>query len=182
MPNHFPYSAVVFIFSWSKLQSSSVWWNSLPQLHTWHQILVSLKSKVQSLARYLPSLKGPECFHHLLYVQHWSLKFSQQGAHSHLLPLEVLKLCFILWLAQACKKEKKKKKKTHISLAQHYDGSPSRHVWRQMESESVSGLSEMSFTSAAHKESGHSRSGGLHGGKEGVSKNLSSTLTSLTQR
>ncbi|KAI9524918.1 hypothetical protein NQZ68_014453 [Dissostichus eleginoides] len=32
-------------------------------------------------------------------------------------------------------------------------------VLRQMESESVSGLSEMSFTSAAHKESGHRRPG-----------------------
>lgn len=36
---------------------------------------------------------------------------------------------------------------------------PGAHVRRQMESESMSGLSEMSFTSAARKESGHSRSG-----------------------
>ncbi|CAB1415814.1 unnamed protein product [Pleuronectes platessa] len=44
------------------------------------------------------------------------------------------------------------------SLQQH-SGSPGRHVRRQMESESVSGLSETSFTSAAHKESGHRRPG-----------------------
>lgn len=68
-----------------------------------------------------------------------------------------------------------------LTALQRYSGSPSRHVWRQMESESVSGLSEMSFTSAAHKESGHRRSGGLHSGKKEVCKNLSSTLTSLTQ-
>lgn len=58
---------------------------------------------------------------------------------------------------------------------------PGAHVRRQMESESVSGLSEMSFTSAAHKESGHSWSG-ITRWKGGVSESLSSTLTSLTPR
>lgn len=37
--------------------------------------------------------------------------------------------------------------------------SGSGHVWRQMEPGSVSGLPEMSLTSAARKESGHRRSG-----------------------
>lgn len=62
----------------------------------------------------------------------------------------------------------------HISL-------PGAHVRRQMESESVSGLSEMSFTSAARKESGHSWSG-ITRWKGGVRESLSSTLTSLTPR
>lgn len=57
----------------------------------------------------------------------------------------------------------------HTGLQQWYSGSPSRHVWRQMESESVSGLPEMSFTSAAHKESGHRRSR-ITWWKRGVSK------------
>lgn len=57
----------------------------------------------------------------------------------------------------------------HTGLQQRYSGSPSRHVWRQMESESVSGLPEMSFTSAAHKESGHRRSR-ITRWKRGVSK------------
>lgn len=49
-----------------------------------------------------------------------------------------------------------------------------------MESESVSRLFMMSFTSATHKESGPQTVGGLHSGKDGVSKNPSSTLTSPT--
>lgn len=70
---------------------------------------------------------------------------------------------------------------------QPYSGSQSGHVWRQMESESVSGLPEMSLTSAAHKESGHRRSGITRWKKSkkkkrGVSKKPSSTFTSLTQR
>lgn len=41
----------------------------------------------------------------------------------------------------------------------------------------MSGLSEMSFTSAAHKQPGHRRSGDYTVEKREVGKNLSSTLT-----
>lgn len=77
---------------------------------------------------------------------------------------------------------------SHGPPQQPYSGSQSGHVWRQMESESVSGLPEMSLTSAAHKESGHRRSGITRWKKRGrkkkrgVSKKPSSTFTSLTQR
>lgn len=67
----------------------------------------------------------------------------------------VLRLRFILLIGSGSLKPRLPR----TAPQQPYSGSQSGHVWRQMESESVSGLPEMSLTSAAHKESGHRRSG-----------------------
>lgn len=44
------------------------------------------------------------------------------------------------------------KPQLRLTAAQHSSSSPNSRIRRQMELESVPGLSEMSFTSAAHKE------------------------------
>jgi len=54
----------------------------------------------------------------------------------------------------------KKKTQLPFTAPRRYSGSPGGHAPRQMESESVSGRSAMSSTSAAHKgKSGHRRPG-----------------------
>lgn len=58
-------------------------------------------------------------------------------------------------------------------------GSGSGHVWRQMEPGSVSGLPEMSLTSAACKESGHRRSGITRWNKKKKRKKRSQYETEL---
>lgn len=93
----------------------------------------------------------------------------------------VLRLRFILLIGSGSLKPRLPR----TAPQQPYSGSQSGHVWRQMESESVSGLPEMSLTSAAHKESGHRRPGITRWKKrkkKKVSKKPSSTFTSLTQR
>lgn len=132
-------------------------------------------SPIHTLLKRTWPLKPPPLLLKTVHFKHWSLVSTEEGTLL-CLALKVLMLCFSLRLAQ--------NQWNHHRLSQHYNDTVAHQAdmfgdrWSQRACRDC--LKWASHLPLTRNPATDGR--GLHGGKEGVSKNISSTLTSLTQR